>query len=95
MREQALKVGFNFPYLFDETQEVAKAYDAACTPDIYVFDQDDRCFYRGRLDESRPGNDKPCNCQDLREALDVLLSGGDPPSSQYPSMGCNIKWKDS
>lgn len=84
---------YPFPYLYDETQEVAKAYDAACTPDIYVFDQDMKLYYRGRLDDSRPGNDKPLTGKDLRNALDGVLAGEHPPENQYPSAGCNIKWK--
>ncbi len=84
---------FNFPYLFDETQDIAKAYDAACTPDLYLFDQNDKCYYRGRLDEARPGNDIPVDGKDLRNALNELLNGNKPPKDQYPSAGCNIKWK--
>ncbi|MFT6866050.1 MAG: peroxiredoxin [Cyclobacteriaceae bacterium] len=93
MKDQAETVGFNFPYLFDETQEVAKAYQAACTPDIYVFDAELQCYYRGRLDEATPGNSKPIDGRDLRFALDGLLAGKSIPANQYPSMGCNIKWK--
>ncbi|MFY0599528.1 MAG: thioredoxin family protein [Cyclobacteriaceae bacterium] len=93
MKKQAERVGFNFPYLYDETQEVAKAYQAACTPDFYLFDKELKCFYRGRLDESTPGNGKPNNGKDLRGALDLLLSRGAAPDPQSPSMGCNIKWK--
>lgn len=84
---------YPFPYLYDETQEVAKAYNAACTPDIYLFDSEDALYYRGRLDESRPGNDKPLNGKDLRFALDLLLSSEPAPEKQYPGAGCNIKWK--
>ncbi|QNL21303.1 thioredoxin family protein [Hyphobacterium sp. CCMP332] len=84
---------FAFPYLFDETQQVAKAYYAACTPDLYLFDANDKCFYRGRLDEARPGNDKPVDGKDLRNALEQLLNGKTPPMDQFPSAGCNIKWK--
>ena len=93
MRELAQKEGYPFPYLFDETQEVAKAYDAACTPDIFVFDNNKRLYYRGRLDDSRPNNQVPLTGTDLRAALDQLLTGALPPENQYPSMGCNIKWK--
>ena len=75
MKEEAEKVGYTFPYLYDETQEVAKAYDAACTPDFYVFDKDLKCAYRGQLDDSRPGNDKPVTGKDLRAALDEILEG--------------------
>lgn len=84
---------YPFPYLYDETQEVAKAYDAACTPDIYVFDNNSRLHYRGRIDGSRPGNDLPQDGQDLRNALENMLAGNDPLEKQYPSAGCNIKWK--
>lgn len=84
---------YPFPYLYDETQEIAKAYDAACTPDIYVFDQDLKLYYRGRLDQARPGNDHPRDGADIRSALDDLLNGEPAPESQYPSAGCNIKWK--
>lgn len=84
---------YPFPYLYDESQDVAKAYDAACTPDLYIFDADDLLYYRGRLDESRPGNDKPLTGKDMRLALDLLLRGEAPLVKQYPSAGCNIKWK--
>jgi thiol-disulfide isomerase/thioredoxin len=84
---------YPFPYLYDETQEIAKAYDAACTPDIYVFDKNQKLFYRGRLDDSRPKNTNPLTGSDLRNALDDLLLGKNPPEKQYPSGGCNIKWK--
>lgn len=92
MKIFAEKYGFNFPYLYDETQEVAKSYDAACTPDIYLFDQKGELFYRGRFDASRPGNDLPLSGADLKMAIDNLLSGQNPPEKQYPSLGCNIKW---
>lgn len=95
MVQQAREVGFNFPYLYDETQEVARAYDAACTPDFYLFDRNDRLVYRGRLDEARPGNDQQVNGKDLRNALNSLLKGKEISRVQYPSMGCNIKWKAS
>jgi peroxiredoxin len=85
--------GYPFPYLYDETQEVAKAYHAACTPDFYVFDGDRRLVYRGQLDASRPGNDVPVTGGDLRAALDALVAGRDVPAGQVPSIGCNIKWK--
>lgn len=84
---------FNFPYLYDESQEVAKSYDAACTPDIFLFNYKLECFYRGRLDGSRPGNDIPIDGQDLRNALKELLKGNEYPVNQIPSAGCNIKWK--
>jgi thiol-disulfide isomerase/thioredoxin len=84
---------YPFPYLFDESQEVAKAYDAACTPDIYVFDDTMALYYRGRLDDSRPKNTNPLTGKDLREALDLLIGKNPAPAIQYPSGGCNIKWK--
>jgi len=84
---------YPFPYLYDESQSVAKSYDAACTPDIYLFDQDDALYYRGRLDGSRPGNDVALTGEDIRGALYMLLNGADAPAKQYPSAGCNIKWK--
>lgn len=84
---------FGFPYLYDESQDVAKSYDAACTPDFYVFDEQDVLVYRGRMDESRPGNDKPITGMDLRNALNSVLNGEAISEKQYPSMGCNIKWK--
>ncbi len=83
----------DFPYLYDETQEVARAYDAACTPDFYVFDGGLKLVYRGRLDDARPGNNAPLTGEDLRGALDGLLSNRPIPEKQIPSMGCNIKWK--
>ena len=95
MKALAQKLGFNFPYLYDESQDVAKSYDAACTPDFYVFDEYKKLVYRGRLDDSRPGNDLPLTGKDLRDALDAVLSGNKVPSTQYPSMGCNIKWKQT
>lgn len=93
MKEVAERVGYPFPYLYDETQEVARAYDAACTPDFYVFDENLKLVYRGRLDDSRPGNNKPLTGKDLRRALDAVLSGQPVDPIQYPSGGCNIKWK--
>lgn len=93
MKVLAEKEGYTFPYLYDESQEVAKAYDAACTPDFYVFDGDLRLVYRGRLDESRPKTDIPLTGKDLRGALDAILAGRPAPEKQYPSAGCNIKWK--
>ncbi len=93
MKEEAEKVGYTFPYLYDETQQVAKAYDAACTPDFYVFDADLKCAYRGQLDDSRPGNGKPVTGKDLRAALDEILEGKPVSAPQIPSLGCNIKWK--
>lgn len=93
MKALAAEVGYNFPYLYDETQEVAKAYDAACTPDFYIFDGEKKLAYRGRLDDSRPGSGTPLTGKDLRAALDAILSGNEISRTQYPSMGCNIKWK--
>ena len=93
MAELARQEGYTFPYLYDESQEVARAYDAACTPDFYVFDRDMTLAYRGRLDASRPQNDQPLTGADLRAALDALLAGQPVTDRQYPSAGCNIKWK--
>ena len=95
MKKLALEKNFPFPYLYDETQEVAHAYNAACTPDFFLFDENKSLVYRGRLDDSRPGNDKPLTGKDLRAAIDALLSLQPISSVQYPSGGCNIKWKDS
>lgn len=83
---------YPFAYLYDPSQEVAKAYDAACTPDFYVFDSNDELVYRGRIDDSRPKNDKPLTGKDLRLAIDLMLRGETPLTKQYPSAGCNIKW---
>ncbi len=85
--------GFQFPYLFDETQAVAQAYQAACTPDFFLFDSELKCVYRGQFDDSRPGNDKPVTAHDLRAALQALIHHQAIDSHQQPSMGCNIKWK--
>ena len=93
MKETALREGYTFPYLFDATQEVAKAYQAACTPDFYIFDQAMRCVYRGQLDDSRPGNNIPVTGHDICTALDALLAGKPVSVNQKPSMGCNIKWR--
>jgi peroxiredoxin len=93
MAEEVRQTGYTFPYLYDATQAVAKAYRAACTPDIFLFDQKRRLVYRGQFDDSRPGNDTPVTGQDLRQALDALLSGRTIASDQKPSLGCNIKWK--
>jgi peroxiredoxin len=87
------QVGYTFPYLLDESQDVAKAYNAACTPDFYVFDRDFRLVYRGQMDSSRPGNSVPVTGQDLRAALDAVLAGQPLDKDQRPSIGCNIKWK--
>ncbi len=93
MYRVAEKNDYPFPYLYDETQEVARAYDAACTPDFYVFDREDQLVYRGQLDDSRPGNGIPLTGRSLREALDALLGNKRVPENQKPSMGCGIKWK--
>lgn len=93
MKILAEKIGYTFPYLYDATQEVARAYDAACTPDFYVFDGNLELVYRGRLDDARPKNDNPLTGKDLRAALDAVLAGEPVSEVQYPSGGCNIKWK--
>jgi len=93
MTEYAFENNFEFPYLYDETQEVAKAYDAACTPDFYLFDKQDKLVYRGQLDDSRPGNGIPLSGSDLRGAIDGVLYNRSINPSQKPSIGCNIKWK--
>jgi len=93
MKEVAGELKYPFPYLYDETQDVAKAYDAACTPDFYVYDGQLRLVYRGQMDGSRPHNGIPVTGQDLRSALDNVLSGKPVPEDQKPSIGCNIKWK--
>jgi peroxiredoxin len=93
LKEQAESANFEFPYLFDETQEVAKSYTAACTPDFFLFDKENKLVYRGQLDGSRPENNKPVTGEDLMKALEAVLSGGEVSSDQRPSAGCNIKWK--
>lgn len=93
MKVHAEEVGYPFPYLYDETQEVAKAYDAACTPDFYVFDKNKNLAYRGRLDDSRPHSGKPLTGKDLRAAIDAVIAETEVPAPQYPSAGCGIKWK--
>ncbi|WP_417557857.1 thioredoxin family protein [Mesoflavibacter zeaxanthinifaciens] len=93
MKEVAAENRYPFPYLYDPTQDVAKAYDAACTPDFYVFDKDLKSTYHGRLDDSRPGNDKPLTGKDLIAAINSTLNNDIPLKNQLPSMGCNIKWK--
>ncbi|RYC53306.1 thioredoxin family protein [Flagellimonas olearia] len=93
MKEKAKAMEYSFPYLYDETQEVAKAYDAACTPDFYLFDANLELVYRGQLDDSRPGNGLPLTGSDLRNAMDAVLNGNAVDSNQKPSIGCNIKWK--
>jgi peroxiredoxin len=93
MKAVAEHLGYPFPYLYDETQAVAKAYHAACTPDLYLFDANLACVYRGQFDNARPGNGEPVTGNDLRAAMDALLAGKAISAAQKPSMGCNIKWK--
>jgi peroxiredoxin len=93
MAEETKAAGYLFPYLFDETQETAKSYRAACTPDIFLFDANQRLTYRGQFDDSRPGNGIPVTGKDLRAAIDALLEGKPISPNQKPSIGCNIKWK--
>ena len=94
MKKVGEELKFPFPYLYDETQEVAKAYDAACTPDFFVFDRDLKCVYRGQFDDSRPGNQVSVTGKDLGFSLDCILKGEPVPQEQKPSVGCNIKWKN-
>jgi hypothetical protein len=100
MKSQALRLGFKFPYLYDETQEVARAYHAACTPDFFLYDAEMKLVYRGQLDDSRPkrpsggGNDIPVTGNDLRSALDAVVAGKRPDTNQRSSIGCNIKWRE-
>ncbi len=93
MKQEAAAHGYTFPYLYDESQSVAKAFRAACTPDFFLFDGDRRLVYRGQLDDSRPSNDLPVDGRDLRAALDATLAGEPVSAEQKPSIGCNIKWK--
>ncbi|CAN5646092.1 thioredoxin family protein [soil metagenome] len=93
MQLEKAEAGYVFPYLFDESQQVAAAYRAACTPDFFLFDAGRRLVYRGQLDDSRPGNDTPVTGRDLRAALDAVLAGDPVPADQRPSLGCNIKWR--
>jgi len=93
MAQEVKKAGYTFAYLYDQSQEVAQAYRAACTPDFFLFDQDKKLVYRGQLDSSRPGNGLPVTGEDLRGAMDALLAGEAVEAKQLPSMGCNIKWK--
>jgi peroxiredoxin len=93
MAKEKAAVGYTFPYLYDESQDVALAYQAACTPDFYVFDKDQKLVYRGQMDGSRPGNPIPVTGKDLRSALDAVLAGKPVSPDQRPSLGCNIKWK--
>lgn len=93
MKREAAERGYRFPYLYDESQSVAQAYKAACTPDFYLFDADLKLFYRGQLDDTRPKQGSSPDGKDLRAALDALLAGSEMPEEQKPSIGCNIKWK--
>ena len=93
MKEEIKAAGYLFPYLYDESQTVARAYRAACTPDLYLFDRDRKLVYRGQFDDSRPGNGVPVTGKDLRAALDAVLAGRPISADQKPSVGCNIKWK--
>ena len=93
LKQQSETFGFVFPYLYDESQAIAHAYKAACTPDIYLFDAGFRLVYRGQFDPSRPGSDVPVTGKDLREAIELVLAGQPIPTDQHPSVGCNIKWK--
>jgi peroxiredoxin len=93
MRHMRADAGWRFPYLYDATQEVARAYRAACTPDFFLFDAGHRLAYRGQLDDSRPGSGVPVTGRDLRAALDAVLAGATPTAEQAPSIGCSIKWK--
>lgn len=95
MKAFAAEHHFGFPYLYDESQEVARAYDAACTPDFSVFDGQQLCVYRGQLDGARPGNDEPNDGKDLRDALAAIVAGRAVSQEQRPSLGCNIKWKEN
>ncbi len=93
MKREKRTIGYTFPYLHDESQQVARAYRAACTPDFFLFDRERRLVYRGQMDGGRPGNNVPVTGKDLRAALDAVLAGRPAPADQKPSMGCNIKWK--
>jgi peroxiredoxin len=93
LKQQATTQGFVFPYLYDESQAVARAYHAACTPDFFLFDSDFKLVYRGQFDSSRPGNGVPVTGEDLRAAIDEVLAGQPVPADQHPSIGCNIKWR--
>jgi peroxiredoxin len=95
MAVEAKEAGYVFPYLYDESQDVARAFDAACTPDLYIFDAHGRLAYRGQFDGARPANDVPVTGRDARAALEALLAGNAPSSDQIPSIGCNIKWKSA
>ena len=93
LKEMARELNFSFPYLYDKSQEIAKAYTAACTPDFFLFDKDKKLVYRGQLDDSRPGNNLPVTGKDLKEAIDAVLQDKPVDFNQKPSVGCNIKWR--
>ena len=93
LKQQAQRLAFRFPYLYDESQDVARAYHAACTPDLFLFDGNLSLVYRGQFDGSRPGNGVPVTGQDLRAAMDAVIAGRPVPNEQKPSIGCNIKWR--
>ena len=93
MKKFAVNKNFSFPYLFDETQEVAKSFDAACTPDFFLYNNESKLVYRGQMDDSRPGNGIPVTGNDLKYALDNLIKNKEISAEQKPSIGCNIKWK--
>ncbi len=93
MTVEAKTAGYTFPYLFDDTQKVAMAYRAACTPDFFLFDRQRSLYYRGQFDDARPRNDQPVNGRDLRAACESLIAGDTAPAEQKPSLGCNIKWR--
>ncbi|HVY26273.1 MAG TPA: thioredoxin family protein [Polyangiaceae bacterium] len=95
MTQEAKDAGYVFPYLFDESQAVARAFDAACTPDLYIYDAQGKLAYRGQFDDARPKTDAPVTGKDARDAIEALLAGRAPSSDQKPSIGCNIKWKNS
>ena len=94
MQEEIAARGYVFPYLVDEDQSVARAFDAACTPDFFLYDREHKLAYRGQFDDSRPGNSEPVNGSDLRAAVDAVLAGRQPDQNQVPSVGCNIKWRE-
>ena len=95
LREQARQLGFNFPYLYDESQDVARTYTAACTPDLFLFDKEGKLIYRGQLDSSRPNSGIPITGKDIRDAIDAVLTDQPVDPDQKPSIGCSIKWKQS
>jgi peroxiredoxin len=95
MTQEAKDAGYVFPYLFDESQAVARAFDAACTPDLYIYDAQGKLAYRGQFDDARPKTDTPVTGKDARAAIEALLAGRAPSADQKPSIGCNIKWKNS